>query len=454
MIDTVINEHIILAVIIGAVSGLAIMWLICRSKINQFSNSNIELQSKLAVETERTGNKSSRIDELKDVLREREESSKEQQQEIENNKVKIAELYTQLDEERRLSQEKAVLLEQAEKKMTDAFVNLSNKILEEKSKKFTDQNKENICAVLNPLREQLGDFRKKIEDVYDKETKDRVSLYHEITSLKSLNEKMSKDAINLTNALKGESKKRGDWGEVILERVLEDSGLKNGREYEMQNSYRDDNGKLYYPDVVIHLPNKRDVVIDSKISLNAYEHYYSVADEQEKSLALKEHLKSVRKHISDLQGKNYDELIGVNSLDMVLMFVAIEPALMLAFEHDENLFQDAFRNGIFLVSPSTLTMNLQVIQNMWRYEYQNQNAQEIAKQAGNMYDKFAGFVDALEDIGDKLGKAQSSYETAHNRLIDGKGNLISRAEAVRKLGDLKTNKQLPENLVNKTSQDS
>lgn len=449
MIELLTNGYTLQAVIIGFVIGLAIMWLIYRSKVNQLIRTHNDLMRQLAVETERSENNNNRISELKTELSERGDSVKEQQKEIEDSKVKTAELYTQLDEERRLSQEKAVLLEQAEKKMTDAFVNLSNKILEEKSRKFTDQNKENIGEVLNPLREQLGDFRKKIEDVYDKETKDRLSLYHEITSLKSLNEQMSKDAINLTKALKGESKKRGDWGEVILERVLEDSGLKAGREYEAQPSYRDEDGKLFYPDVVVHLPNKRDVVIDSKVSLNAYERFYSAPDEQSKSLALKEHLRSIRQHISDLQGKSYDELVGVNSLDMVLMFVAIEPALMLAFEHDENLFQDAFKDGIFLVSPSTLSMNLQVIQNMWRYEYQNQNAQEIAKRAGDLYDKFVGFVDALENIGDKLNKAQESYQLAHNRLTDGRGNLVSRVDAIRKLGDLKTKQQIPEDLLNK-----
>ena len=449
MIETLINEYTIQALVAGLVSGLAIMWFVYRSKVNDLSNNNIELQRKLAVETERTENKEYRIDELNDALRQREDTIKAQQKDSEDNKSRITQLCTQLDEERRLSKEKAILLEQAEKKMTDAFENLSNKILEEKSKKFTDQNKENIGEVLNPLREQLGDFRKKIEDVYDKETKDRMSLYHEITNLKSLNEQMSKDAINLTKALKGDSKKRGDWGEVILERVLEDSGLKNGREYEVQGSYRDESGKLFYPDIVVHLPNKRDVVIDSKISLNAYERYYAAENDQDKNIALKEHLNSVRAHINDLKGKNYDELVGVNSLDMVLMFVAIEPALMLALEYDETLFQDAFKGGIFLVSPSTLTMNLQVIQNMWRYEYQNRHAQEIARQAGAMHDKFVGFIEALEDIGDKLGKAQGSYETAHKRLSEGKGNLISQVEGIRKLGELKTKKQLPEDLVNK-----
>lgn len=453
MIELLINDYSLQAAILGFVSGLAVVWLIYRSKILKLSDSNNELQRKLAVEEERTENKDSRIDELNTTIRERESTNKYLQKDVENNKVTIAELYTKLDEERKATQEKLVLLEQAENKMTDAFENLSNKILEEKSKKFTEQNKENIGAVLNPLREQLGDFRKKIEDVYDKETKDRLSLFHEITNLKSLNEKMSTDAINLTKALKGESKKRGDWGEVILERVLEDSGLKNGREYEVQGSYRDESGKLFYPDIVVHLPNKRDVIIDSKISLNAYERYYSAVDEQDKQHALKEHLASIRKHINDLRGKSYDDLVGVNSLDMVLMFVAIEPALMLAFENDEQLFQDAFNNGIFLVSPSTLSMNLQVIQNMWRYEYQNQNAQEIAKRAGDLYDKFSGFVEALESIGDKLSKAQESYQLAHNRLTDGKGNLISRAEAIRKLGNLKTKQRLSDELVNKALPD-
>ncbi|MBM2830035.1 MAG: hypothetical protein HW411_825 [Gammaproteobacteria bacterium] len=423
------NETAVIAGIIGIILGLGVMWVISRNK--------------LTAQDQRLGDKTAQIDELKSRLKEHEDS---------DYRAKIAELQTLLEGERRLTREKIALLEQAEKNMTAAFENLANRIIEEKSKKFTEQNKINIGEVLNPLREQLGDFKKKIEDVYDKESKDRVSLHHEITSLKSLNEQMSKDAINLTRALKGDSKKRGNWGEVILERVLEDSGLKNGREYETQGSFRDENGKLYYPDVVVHLPDNKDVVIDSKVSLNAYERYFSTEDDNERKQALSEHLNSIRTHVSGLQGKNYDELLRLNSLDMVLMFVPIEPALMLAFEHDENLYQDAFKKGIFLVSPSTLTMNLHIIHNMWRYEYQNQNAQEIAKRAGDMYDKFVGFVDALEDIGDKLGKAQTAYQTAHNRLTDGKGNLVGKAEAIRNLG-LETNKKLSNELIDKTQEE-
>lgn len=418
------NEYTIIAGIFGFILGLGLMWVVYR---NRLVAGNQLLEDRAA-----------QLDELKSRLKQHEDA---------DYRAKIAELQTLLESERRSISEKIALLEQAGKSMTASFENLANRIMEEKSKKFTEQNKLNIGEVLNPLREQLGDFKKKIEDVYDKETKDRMSLHHEITNLKSLNEQMSKDAINLTKALKGDSKKRGNWGEVILERVLEDSGLKNGREYETQGSYRDEDGKLYYPDVVVHLPDNKDVVIDSKVSLNAYESYCSSEDDSERKQALNEHIGSIRNHIAGLKGKSYADLVKVNSLDVILMFVPIEPALMLAFEHDETLFQDAFKNGIFLVSPSTLTMNLRIIHNMWRYEYQNRNAQEIAKSAGDMYDKLVGFVEALEDVGDKLDKAQSSYKTAHNRLTEGKGNLVKRAEDMRKLG-LQTNKKLANELVN------
>ena len=417
------NEYTLIAGVCGVIIGLVVMWLISRNKLIAH---NLRLQD--------------RENEISRLMKELEGH------ENFNYKARIAELETSLENERRLSREKVALLEQAEKKMTDAFENLANRIIEEKSKKFTEQNKLNIGEVLNPLREQLGDFKKKIEDVYDKETKDRLSLYHEIKNLKTLNEQMSQDAINLTRALKGESKTRGNWGEVILERVLEESGLKNGREYETQGSFRDENNNRFSPDVVVHLPDNKDVVIDSKVSLVAYDQYCSLEDDAERKKALDEHLASIRNHVNALQGKNYDKLLGVNSLDMVLMFVPIEPALMLAFEHDENLFRDAFKHRIYLVSPSTLTMNLQIIHNVWRNEYQNQNAKKIAKSAGDLYDKFVNFVDALDKIGDNLNKALSSWEDAHKRLTSGRGNLVGRAEAMRKLG-LETSKRLPGSMV-------
>ncbi len=474
----------ILVVIFISLVGVIALWFREKKETTKALNNKIELEHQLATNAEQIKNNEDEINHLKiEIENQRQELqnrevklatlktqftnneevvhhlkteietqqrlSATQQQELQDREVKLATLQTQLQEERRLSQEKADLLEKAEQKMSDAFENLSNKILEEKSKKFTAQNQENISTVLNPLRQQLGDFRKKIEDVYDKEAKDRTLLSGQIDNLKSLNERISQDATNLTNALKGDSKKRGDWGEMILESVLENSGLRKGHEYEVQRTYDNQEDKKFRPDVVVHLPNKRDVIIDSKLSLNAYERYCAAIDEAEKQQTLKQHLASIRQHITDLKGKNYADLTGLHSLDMVLLFVPIEPSLMLAFEHDETLFTEAFKNGIFLVSPSTLTLNLQIIQNMWRHEYQNQNIQEIAKQAGGMYNKLNGFIAALDDIDKHLGKAKESYDKAHNRLSSGQGNLIARAEKMRKLGDLEVKEKLPELLVQK-----
>jgi len=440
------TETILIAALLGLIAGLGIAWAYSR-RLTQGLNRQLQAQQlKQSADNERLLAREEQIAELKRRVQNYEEKIAAYLKTIETDKTRIAELQTSLDNEQKLNKEKLQLLEQAEKNMATAFENLASRIMEEKSKKFTEQNRANLGEVLVPLREQLGDFKKKIEDVYDKEKTDRLSLYNEIKNLKTLNEQMSQDAINLTNALKGDSKQRGNWGEVILERVLQDSGLKNGREYETQGSYRDENNKRLQPDVIVHLPDNKDVIIDSKVSLNAYERYCSSEDDLERQKALKEHLNALRTHVSGLEGKNYNQLPSVNSLDMVLMFVPIEPALMLAMEHDQTLFRDAFKRGIFLVSPSTLTMNLQIIHNMWRYEYQNQNAQEIARQGGDMYDKFVGFVDALEDIGDKLTKAQSSWETAHKRLSQGKGNLVGRAEALKKLG-VETKKSLPSELV-------
>ena len=449
---TFINETTMPGLILSLLLGLLLMWLVLRGRLARLGRDNNKLAREIAVEKERAANAGRRADELGQDVRAREARIDALQREAETDKARIAELGAELNAARKNTAEKITLWQEAEQKMTHAFENLSNRILEEKSRKFADQNRQNIGEVLNPLREQLGDFRKKVEDVYDKEAKDRSLLQHEISGLKSLNEQMSRDAINLTRALKGDSKKRGDWGEVILERVLEDSGLCKGREYEIQASYRDADNALYRPDVVVHLPDQRDVIIDSKVSLLAYERYYAAPDDAARQAALKAHLLSIRAHIDALKAKSYSALIGLNSLDVVLMFVPIEPALMLALEQDEDLFQDAFKNGIFLVSPSTLSLNLQVIQNMWRYEYQGQNAREIAKRAGDMYDKFVGFTEALGEVGERLDKAQTAWQTAHNRLRDGKGNLVARAEAIRRLGELKTSKQLPPALVQQAAE--
>jgi DNA recombination protein RmuC len=367
-------------------------------------------------------------------------------------KTDIAKLETQLNEERKQSAEKLKLLDEARAQLNTEFQNLANKILEEKSRKFTEQNRENIDRVLNPLREQLGDFRRKVEDVYEKESKDRMSLFHEIKNLKELNQQISEDALNLTNALKGQSKTQGAWGEVILERVLEESGLHNGREYETQGTFTSEEGKRLRPDVIVHLPEEKDIIIDSKVSLTAYERYCSTDDEDERQAALKEHVASLRSHIKGLSVKSYENLPGIRSLDYVMLFVPIEAAFITAVEADRDIFSEAFDKNIIVVSPTNLLAVLKTVHNIWRYEYQNRNALEIAEKAGSLYDQFVLFVQSMDDIGDKLNKASDAYHTARKRLVEGKGNLVGRTEKLKKLG-AKAKKSLDEKLLLESSDD-
>ena len=426
------DAGIILAVMAGVLAIIVIVLLFGAAKIRE----------KLAAEAERRAvaeEKSSRVPVLEENL------DKAKQENI-LLQTRMSELETRLEDERKNGEEKLSLLQEARDQLKLEFQNVANKIFEDKSQKFTEQNKENIEGVLKPMREQLLDFKKKVEDVYDKESKERVSLLSEIGHLKSLNERISEDAINLTNALKGQSKTRGSWGEMILERVLEESGLQKGREYEVQAMYASDEGQRRHPDVIVHLPEGKDIVIDSKVSLTAYEKYCSADTDEKRAKRLKEHVISIRTHIKGLSDKRYEELEGISTLDFVIMFLPIEGAFWAAIESEQGLFNDAFDKNIMLVSPSTLLATLRIINNIWRYEDQNKNALIIAKKAGDLYDKFVGFVEALDDVGQKLGKAQDSYQTARNRLADGKGNLVRRTEELRQLG-VKAQKELPEELV-------
>jgi DNA recombination protein RmuC len=426
------DAAIILAVMAGGLAVIVIGLLFWAGKIRE----------KLAAEAQRRAvaeEKSSRVPGLEGEL-------DKAQQENTQLQTKMTELETRLEDERKNAEEKLSLLQEARDQLKLEFQNVANKIFEDKSLKFTEQNKENIEGVLKPMREQLVDFKKKVEDVYDKESKDRVSLLTEIIHLKSLNERISEDAINLTNALKGQSKTRGSWGEMILERVLEESGLHKGREYEVQAMYASEGGQRRHPDVIVHLPEGKDIVIDSKVSLTAYEKYCSAHTDEKREKRLKEHVISIRTHIKELSNKRYEELEGISTLDFVLMFLPIEGAFWTAIESEQGLFNEAFDKNIMLVSPSTLLATLRIINNIWRYEDQNKNALIIAKKAGDLHDKFVGFVDALEDVGQKIGKAHESYKTARDRLSKGKGNLVRRTEELKQLG-VKAKKELPEGLV-------
>jgi len=426
------DTGIILAIIAGVLAVIVIYLFLGLGKIRE----------KLAAETERRAaaeEKSSRVLGLESDL-------DEAQKENGAMRSRLSELETRLEDERKSGAEKLALLQEAKDQFKLEFQNLANKIFEDKSQKFTDQNKENLDNVLKPVREQLIEFKKKIEDVYDKESKERVTLLSEIGHLKNLNERISEDAINLTNALKGQSKTRGSWGEMILERVLEQSGLQKGREYEVQAMHTSEEGQRRHPDVIVHLPEGKDIVIDSKVSLTAYEKYCSADTDEKREKRLKEHVISIRTHIKELSNKRYEELEGISTLDFVLMFLPIEGAFWTAIESEQGLFNEAFDKNIMLVSPSTLLATLRIINNIWRYEDQNKNALIIAKKAGDLHDKFVGFVDALEDIGQKLGKAQESYLTAHKRLSEGTGNLVRRTEELKQLG-VKAKKELPEELI-------
>ena len=343
-------------------------------------------------------------------------------------------------------------VEELQEKFTKEFENLANKILEEKSSKFTIQNKENLDQILKPLGEKIKDFEKKVDDVYVNDTKERAGLIQQIKTLHDLNQQMSKEATNLTQALKGQTKTQGNWGEFILESILEKSGLEKNREYFVQESMTAESGKRFQPDVLVKLPENKTIVIDSKVSLIAYEKYSSSEDENERSSAIREHILSIRNHLKGLNSKSYQNLYQIQSLDFVLMFLPIEPAFGLAVQNDIGLFNDAFEKNIVIVSPSTLLATLRTIASVWRQEKQNKNALEIARQSGALYDKFVGFVEDLIAVGNKIDSSKESYINAMKKLHEGSGNLVSRVQKIKKLG-AKTTKGLPQSLLDKSDDD-
>lgn len=357
---------------------------------------------------------------------------------LEREKIRLD---TELKEQIRRSEESLKVLNDTRREMQVQFENLANQIFTEKTKTFADQSQASLATILTPFKEKIAEFEKKVTEAYTTEGKERHSLIKEVQRLQELNQKIGEDAENLTRALKGDTKTQGTWGEIILERILEESGLRKGIEYHTQGGFRDTDGRLLKPDVVVHLPEEKDIIIDSKVSLIAYEKYMRVTTDEERERAVKEHLASINAHLKGLESKKYDELPGVKSLDFVLMFVPIESAFMLAIDKDSEIFRKAFDQSIMIVSPSTLLVTLRTIQNIWRYEHQNKNAMEIAEKAGNLYDKFVNFVADLEKIGEQIDSTRKAYDGAHNKLTSGKGNLIARAQSLIDLG-VKSRKRL------------
>jgi DNA recombination protein RmuC len=342
--------------------------------------------------------------------------------------------------------------EETEERLTKEFENLAHKILDLNSEKFKKQNKEQIDTLLSPLSEQIEKFKKKVEDTNEKGVERNAMLMQKIISLESLNNKLSQDALNLANALKGDSKTQGDWGESRLELLLEKSGLTNGVHFSTQAAYKDDEGKLKKPDFIINLPDNKHLIIDSKVSLTAYVEYYNAEDEITEQQAIKRHLDSIKRHYMELSDKDYPNLYGINTPDHVLMFVPNEPALMLALNEDKNLYLNALEKNIVLVSTSTLLATLSTVASIWKQEDQKRNALEIAKEGGLLYDKFEGFVQDLIKVGKSIKSSKDSYEDAMSKLTEGRGNIIKKIENLKDLG-AKTKKSLPQNIIDRANQD-
>ncbi|WP_246065545.1 DNA recombination protein RmuC [Hydrocarboniclastica marina] len=368
------------------------------------------------------------------------------EQALHQRELRQSELQVTLDAERETTREKLTLLERNRDALKQEFELLANRIFEQKSEKFSEQNRSNLQELLVPFRDQLSDFRKRVDDVHNSETRDRQALRSEIDSLKDLNRQITEEAASLTKALRGDKKIQGNWGELILEKVLERSGLRKGTEYDTQASYRDEDHQLWRPDVVVHLPDQRNVIVDAKVSLVAYQGYVTAEDEEGRLRSLRDHVDAVRKHIRDLSAKDYSQLKGINSPDFVLLFMPIEPAFIAAFQHDENLFAEAFDQKVVIVTPTTLLATLRTIENIWRYERQSQNARKVAEKAGAVYDKLRVFLEHMERLGDQINTLHGTYDRAMTTLNHGKGNLISQAHQFKSLG-VRIKKELPRKLL-------
>ncbi|RTL13634.1 MAG: DNA recombination protein RmuC [Flavobacteriaceae bacterium] len=375
------------------------------------------------------------------------------QKEKESLAIHLAKKENDFDNLLERNKEQKQEVEQLQEKFTKEFENLANKILEEKTVKFTEQNKENLKNILSPLQDKIQLFEKKVEDTHKESIDYHAALRQQILGLREMNEQMSKETINLTKALKGDSKMQGNWGELVLERVLEKSGLEKDREYFVQQSHVTEDGNRVFPDVIINLPDGKKMIIDSKVTLTAYERYINEEDSEVKNQHLKEHIVSINRHVEQLSSKNYHDLYHMESPDFVLLFIPIESAFAVALNEDTSLYNKSFEKNIVIVTPSTLLATLRTIDSMWTNQKQQENAIEIARQAGALYDKFEGFVSDLIKIGKKMDEAKAEYGNAMNKLIDGKGNLITSVEKLKKMG-AKAKKALPEAVLKRANSDT
>jgi DNA recombination protein RmuC len=402
----------------------------------------MELKQQLAAQTAQL---QARDEQAQEWRLQREQANRDldvQRQRVETLTRELATLTAELEAERRHAQEKIELLTQARETLSEQFRNLANDILEDKSKRFTETNAVRLGELLGPLGLKIAEFQKKVEHAYDTEGRARSELAGQVKQLMELNQVLSADAKNLTQALKGSNKAQGNWGELILERVLEGSGLRKGHEYVVQESHTREDGSRAMPDVVIRLPDERFLVVDAKVSLVAYEQAATLEDDKLREAAIKRHVESLRAHIRGLSSKNYQQIYDIRSLDFVMLFIPVEPAFMMAIAHDPDLYMEAWSRQVLLVSPSTLLFVLRTVEHLWRQEAQSRNAQDIASRGAELYDKLVGFVEDLDQLGDRLRQAQTSYDKARGKFSSGRGNLVRQAEMLRELG-LRPTKTLP-----------
>jgi DNA recombination protein RmuC len=438
------NTSIILvfAILIALTIGFYIGKLLSKTQSNA-EKSNLEGQ---------LTSQSHQLAELKSSIQNLQIEKQKTQTEKEELAILLAKKENDFDNLLERTKEQKEEINHLQEKFSKEFENLANKILEEKTQKFTEQNKENLKNILSPLQDKILHFEKKVEDTHKESIDYHAALRQQIVSLSEMNAQMSKETINLTKALKGDSKMQGNWGELVLERVLEKSGLEKGREYEVQQAFTTTEGTRILPDVIIHLPDGKKMVVDSKVSLTAYEKYVNEEDDIQQNIHLKDHVNSVKRHVEQLSDKRYQDIYQMESPDFVLLFIPIEPAFALALQEDLTLYNKAFEKNIVIVTPSTLLATLRTIDSMWTNQKQQENAIEIARQAGALYDKFEGFVSDLIKIGKKMDEAKVEYSAAMNKLTEGKGNLVTSAEKLKKMG-AKAKKALPEAILKRAEND-
>ncbi|MCW2119605.1 DNA recombination protein RmuC [Flavobacterium sp. 7A] len=440
----------VIALALGFIIGKLLSGSSTNAEKSSFNQQLIGLQSQLELVKEQ------RMSDQANFEQQRKDNQNEKEQ-LRNDKetlvIQLSKKEADFDNLWERNKEQKQEVEQLQEKFTKEFENLANKILEEKSTKFTEQNNENMKNILSPLQDKIQLFEKKVEDTHKESIDYHAALRQQILGLREMNLQMSKETLNLTKALKGDSKIQGNWGELVLERVLEKSGLEKGREYEVQQSFTAEGGNRVFPDVVINLPDGKKMIVDSKVSLTSYERYINEEDDELKVSYLKEHVNSINRHVAQLGNKNYQDLYQIESPDFVLLFIPIEPAFAMALNEDTTLYNKAFEKNIVIVTPATLLATLRTIDSMWTNQKQQENAFEIARQAGALYDKFEGFVTDLIRIGKKLEETKTEYNGAMNKLVEGKGNLITSVEKLKKMG-AKAKKSLPDSVLARADQNN